>query len=438
MNRRRVLQAMLMGGGASVLNLGSYKTMVALAQNGGSDYKALVCVFFFGGNDTNNLLVPIDNRYTMYAGARQQLSITQGSLLPLTGTPFGLHPSLSHIQSLFNQGHAAVITNMGPLIQPTTMSQYQAKAVDLPANLRSHPDQRNCMATALRSSGFAPGWGGRIADVLGQRPAGSLPMAMSLTGPTPFVNGVQSHGYYPGGTWNCSEGKWCSAIDTAVHQVGALQSNSALVQADQEILSGIEAMNNTYAKAIASASIPSVPALPNSNGLADELLQVARIMSIRNALQASRQIFIVGLGGFDTHSNQLGSQGPLLQGFDQAIGIFWNVLQEMNLADSVTTYTASEFSRTLQSNGGGGSDHGWGAHHVVIGGAVNGGQIYGTFPTLQCGGPDDIDINGVWLPSTSLNQYAATLAQWFGVPKTSMAQVLPDIVNFPVQTLGFV
>ena len=435
MNRRNVLKAMLIGSGVGVLNVSSYRKMVAFAETGGSDYKALVCLFLLGGNDTNNVIVPLDNRYAMYSSARGQLSIDQGSLLPLAGTAYGLHPSLSNIQALFKQGNAAIVANMGPLVQPTTVAQYHANTVALPRNLRAHDDQRNCVATALRTSGYATGWGGRIADALGQQSAGSLPMTMSLCGATPFINGVQSHGYYPGGGWSCSEGSWCAAVDTAVHAVGTLTSDSALVQADQQILSGIETMNTTYAHAMASASIPkvSVPA----NGLANALLQVAKIMSVRSQLEASRQIFIVGLGGFDTHSNQISNHGPLLQQLDQALGIFWQVLEQMNLTESVLTYTLSEFSRTLLSNGGGGSDHGWGGHHFVIGGAVRGG-IYGTFPTLECGGPDDIDKNGSWLPSTSVNQYAATMAQWFGVSSAALSQVLPDIPNFPSQNLGFV
>ena len=433
MNRRSFIRSTLMASGAA--GVVPFQAMSAFAQQGASDYKALVCLFLYGGNDSNNVLVPLDSpRYSMYAAARQGLSLSQAGLLPLTGLPYGLHPSLVGSQGLFDQGSLAIVANMGPLIEPLTKAQYQAKSLPLPANLESHPDQRNCMSTALQTSGFTSGWGGRIADVMGS--SSTVPMAISLYGATPFVNGVGTKGYYPGGSWSCNTGPECSKMNAAVQSFLALESEASLVQADQQIIADLNITNADYLKAMSQASLPSV-AFPAS-GLGSQLQLVAKIMSVRNQLGASRQIFFVGMPSFDTHFNQLSIHGPLLQQMDQAILAFSNALQSMNLFENVTLFTLSDFTRTLKSNGTGGSDHAWGGHHLVMGGAVKGGQIYGSFPTLEFGGPDDISNNGSWLPSTSLNQYAATIALWFGVPASGLSQVLPNIQNFPSPTLGFV
>jgi len=436
MERRKVIKGLMMAGGLGLMNVGPYKRVAAMAQTNGSDYKALVAIFLYGGNDSNNMIVPIDSRYSMYAAARGSLSVPQGALLSLGNTSYGVHPNMPGTQLCFNQGNLAVVANMGPLVQPTTMSEYLAGSAPLPLNLESHPDQRNCMATALQTSGFGSGWGGRISDALASDSQSAVPMAMSLFGATAFINGIQTKGYFPGGGWSCIEGSWCSTMEEGAQELLSLPSGAALIQADQGILSNVAEVNTIYTKAMTQATAPKV-AFPQSD-LGAQLQEVAKIMSVRSQLGASRQIFLVGMLGFDTHANQLSIHGPLLQQLDQALLSFSQALQAMNLYEQVTTFTLSEFTRTLLSNGNGGSDHAWGGHHLVMGGAVKGGKIYGSFPTLECGGPDDISKNGSWLPSTSINQYAATLALWFGVQPSQLTQVLPNIQNFPSPALGFV
>ncbi len=432
---RREFVKFMVGAGVSA-GMRPFRAIPALARESNNDYKALVCVFLYGGNDSNNLVVPLDgSRYSLYAANRQGLSVSQAALLPLAGLPYGLNPNMPGAQSLFNQGVMAIVANMGPLIQPTTKAQYLAQAVPLPDNLESHPDQRNCMTTALQTSGYTSGWGGRIADAMALHSASSVPMTMSLYGATPFINGIRASGYYPGGGWNCYEGHQCDRIYEAEQSFLTLETGATLVQKDQQILAGIGTTNGTFLKAMTQAVTPSV-SFPLTS-LGEQLQEVAKIMSVRSQL-GTRQIFFVAMQGFDTHNNQVSVHGPLLQQLDAAITAFSRALQSMNLFEQVTLFTLSEFTRTLMSNGSGGSDHAWGGHHLVMGGAVKGGQIYGSFPILEFGGPDDISTNGSWLPSTSLNQYAATLASWFGVPVSALAQVLPNIQNFPTPTLGFV
>ena len=432
-----------MAAAGSLLGLRQFGALNALAQ-GPQDYKALVCVFLFGGNDANNTLVPFDHSgYTNYAAVRGPLALAQNSLLQLSPAPnFALHPAMPELRSLFNNNHAAFVANVGTLIEPLTQAQYQSGAA-APSNLFSHPDQQLEWQNAGPSAATPSGWAGRIADMLTPtyNASATIPMITSVSGDTLFCNGNETSplSISPGNTGNpyCSEGAQCDSRQLAAQKLLTMNTGLSLVQADDVITTNAF----TYAKVLGGA-LGSLPPLhtvfPQNNYLADQLYQVAQMIEARAALGIKRQIFFAGVGNFDTHADQLDQQGYLLQQLSQALNAFYNATVELGVQNSVTAFTMSDFSRTFQPNSNNGSDHAWGSHHIVLGGAVKGGQIYGNFPTLALGGPNDSDVNGRWIPTTSNSQYAATLAEWFGVPAANLATVLPVIGNFSTVNLGFV
>ena len=443
-NRRSFIRYASMAAAGNSLALGPFGALNALAQSGPS-YKALVCVFLFGGNDANNTFVPYDTAgYTNYSTIRGPLAIAQSSLLPLTPLPnFALNPNLPDIQSLINSGNIAVVANVGTLVEPTTKEQYQA-GTQLPTNLFSHPDQQLEWQNASQSGATPTGWAGRIADQLNAayNSGAQIPMITSVSGDTLFCNGSSSTpvSVSPGnlGGAQCSEGTTeCGAqLQTAQALLG-FNSGLSLVQADNTITTNAYNYAKTLSAAVQSVS-PLQTVFPTGNSLASQLKQVAQIIQVRAALGVSRQIFFCGVGNFDTHSNQLTLQNNLLAAISPALAAFYNATVELGVQNSVTTFTMSDFSRTFQPNSNTGSDHAWGSHHFVMGGAVKGGQMYGTFPTLALGGPDDSGSNGRWLPSTSSVQYAATLASWFGVSAQQMPAIFPNISAFTTANLGFV
>jgi uncharacterized protein (DUF1501 family) len=423
---------------------GALNALAAPPASNPADYKALVCVFLFGGNDANNMVVPFDTKgYANYAGLRADLALAQNTLLPLTPLPnFALHPSLPDIQALFNSGTAAIVANVGTLTQPTTRTEYLAGS-SVPSNLFSHPDQQLEWQNAAADGTTATGWAGRISDVLaGSYNAGAaVPMITSVDGDTLFCNGISttpvsvSPGNVGGAT--CSEGAECSARQTAAQSLITFNTGVSLITADDQITSNAYTYSAVLTAATASVA-PLKTVFPANNGLAAQLQQVAEIIQVRAALGVQRQIFFCGIGNFDTHSDQLALQASLLSGISPALAAFHSATIELGVQSDVTTFTMSDFARTFQPNSNTGSDHAWGSHHIVMGGAVKGGQMYGTFPTLALGGPDDSGSNGRWVPSTGSAQYAATLATWFGVPANQLATVFPNIATFATSNLGFV
>lgn len=410
-----------------------------------SNYRALVCVFLYGGNDANNMLVQFDTAgYANYSTVRGPLAIPQSQLLQLGGkfSNFALNPNLTDIQTLFNNNAAALVTNVGTLMQPTTRAQYLA-GTTVPTNLFSHTDQQLEWQNAAQSGATPSGWAGRIADTISTQynPNGQIPMITSVAGDTLFCNGSASTpvSVSPGnlGGSACSEGTAeCSARQATAQALLTFSSGLSLVQADNAITTNAYSYAKTLSDAVQSVS-PLQTAFPAS-GLGSQLKQIAQIIQARAALGVSRQIFFAGIGNFDTHSDQLNLQGNLLAQISPALAAFYQATQELNVQNDVTTFTMSDFSRTFQPNSNTGSDHAWGSHHIVIGGAVKGGQMYGTFPTLALGGPDDSGSNGRWVPSTSSVQYASTLAQWFGVSTGQLSSVFPNIGSFASNNLGFV
>lgn len=443
-NRRSFIKYASLAAAGNAAALRPFGALNALAQ-GTSGYKALVCVFLFGGNDANNTLVQFDTAgYNNYSTIRGPLAIPQSQLLQLSATPnFALNPNLPDIATLFNNKNAAFVANVGTLIEPTTKAQYQS-GTGLPTNLFSHPDQQLEWQNAAQSGATSTGWAGRIADQLNNsyNTGSQIPMITSVAGDTLFCNGSASTpvSVSPGnlGGAQCSEGTTeCGAQLATAQALLSFNSGLTLVQADNSITSNALAYASTLTSAVQSIT-PLKTVFPTGNGLAAQLQQIAQIIQVRAALGVSRQIFFCGVGNFDTHSNQLVLQNALLAQLSAAMNSFYAATVEMGVQNSVTSFTMSDFSRTFQPNSNTGSDHAWGSHHIVMGGAVNGGQIYGKFPTLALAGPDDSGTNGRWVPSTGTVQYAATLASWFGVTPAQMSLVFPNIGSFPTSNLGFV
>ena len=447
-HRRGFIKYASLAAAGNIAGLRPFGALNALAQSGSTDYKALVCIFLFGGNDSNNMLVPYDTKgYANYAALRtaggSSLALAQNTLLPLTPLPnFALHPSLPDVQSLFNNGAAALIANVGTLTQPINRAQYLSGGI-VPANLFSHPDQQEEWQNAAADGSTPTGWAGRMSDVLAgsYNASATIPMITSVDGDTLFCNGVSttpvsvSPGNVSGAS--CSEGSECAGRQASAQTLITMASGVSLVTADNTITSNAYSYNAVLTAATKSVT-PLKTVFPANNGLAAQLQQVAEIIQVRAALGVQRQIFFCGIGNFDTHSDQLVLQASLLAGISPAIAAFYQATQEIGIANEVTAFTMSDFARTFQPNSNTGTDHAWGSHHIVVGGAVKGGQMYGTFPTIALGGPDDSGSNGRWVPSTGSVQYASTLAQWFGVPVSQLATVFPNIGSFTSNNLGFV
>jgi len=451
LNRRSFIRYASLAAAGNVAGFRPFGAINALAQSS-SSYRALVCIFMYGGNDSNNTLVPLDtsangtNNYAAYSGIRGPLSIGQSALLPLgagANGNYGLHPSLPNTQSLFNSGNLAFVANVGTLIQPLTPAQYQAGAMQTPSNLFSHPDQQLEWQNASQSATSPIGWAGRVADLLGPsyNSSAQIPLITSVYGDTLFCNGASTSpvavdpGNLQGGT--CSEGYGCPGRVATAQQLLTFNSGLSLVQADNAIATNAYAYMNILANAVQSVT-PLTTTFPANNSLAAQLQQIAQIIQVQQALGVNRQIFFAGLENFDTHSGQVPVQAGLLSQLDAAIGAFYQATQELGMANQITTFTMSDFNRAMQPNSNTGSDHAWGGHLFVMGGAVNGGQIYGTFPTLALAGPNDSGVNGRWIPTLSSSQYAATLANWFGVPSSGLASIFPYLGNFTTTHLGFV
>ena len=413
-----------------------------------ADYKALVCVFLFGGNDGNNTVIPVSitaktnpvNSYANYAKVRAGLALPQTSLNLINtsqGDSYGLHPSLAELAALYNnRKNVAVLTNVGTLVNPLTQAQYKNQTAGIPLNLFSHLDQQTEWQSSAAQGFTATGWGGRLADAIEDCNSSRFPTVISVGGNVLFATGGQTN---PAtvtagqvlGLQGFSAGAASAARLTALRNLLNFDNGLTLVRASNAIASSGIDQAAILNKALTGATALTTP-FPNTS-LGQQMLQIAKIVNVRAALGVNRQIFFAYLGGFDTHDLELNDQGAGLQQVSQALNAFYNSTVEMGVSQNVVTFTESDFGRTLQPSGGStlGTDHAWGSHHFILGDAVKGGDLYGTFPTQELSGPDDANNRGVWIPTTALDQYGATLATWFGVDPAKLDSVFPNLKNFP-------
>jgi uncharacterized protein (DUF1501 family) len=430
------------GAAGATMHLTRFGLMTANAQSS-STYRALVCIFMFGGNDGNNTIVPMSSTgYSSYTTVRGPLALAQGVLRPVNtkaGAAFGLHPRFVNLQNLYTQGKAAMIFNVGTLVKPTTKMQYQNGTVPLPRNLYSHSDQQQQWQTSNPTVAGGTGWGGRVNDLVA--PATPFAPGVSVAGNSALLSGVTAGSVTisPGSNFGLDSFGSQAASDArfaALQNILTFDTGVQLIGSSEGVLSNALKSAQEINNALKSGT-PLKTVFPNT-GLGQQLAQVAQVIQVRGALGMDHQIFFASIGGFDTHSDLIATQDPLFQQMDDAIGAFQSALGELAVEPNVVTFTESEFGRTANPSGTNGSDHAWGSHHFVIGAPVKGADAYGTFPTLQISGPDDVSGRGVWLPSSSLDQYAATMASWFGVPDASLGTVFPNLGNFTTPKLGFI
>ena len=411
------------------------------------DYKALVCLFLYGGNDANNVLIPNDiAAYNTYAAARGNLAIPKNSLNPLAintgdGRKYGFHPALTELASLFNQGKLTMVANVGTLVAPTTRADYINGTAAVPINLFSHEDQSvQWMTSVPDRADLRTGWGGRTADLAASLNGNSrVSLALSIAGTNTFEVGNTvipylispdgSLGLRGLGSGNPNEGIRIQGFKNLLN----LPHNKLFEAAYADTMSRSIAENEVLSSALAGIT-PLTTQFPDTE-LGRQLAMISKLIAARGTLGMQRQIFFCAVGGYDTHGDQLGAQAGLLAELSQGLSAFYNATVELGVEQSVTTFSASDFGRTLPTNGAG-SDHGWGSHQFVMGGAVRGNRLYGTFPTLAVNGPDDTE-DGRWIPTTSVDEFSATMARWFGVSNSDLPTVFPNIGRFANPNLGF-
>ena len=437
--------------------LAAVERNAALAQNA-PDYKALVCIHLAGGNDGENTLIRHDNAgYQNYAAIRSPASainISQAQLKPIqprsVTTPFGFHPACAPLQTLFNQNKLAVVANMGMLMQPSTKPGLEAQGARRPANLFSHSDQELALHSGDGTGFTRVGWGGRMADKLDAANPGTLfPVLVSTSGMSVFTSGRTSIPLavplFPGFTLYGSGNP--AGLDGFQYDV---LRDAAL----REILG--QKLTNTYDLAarllseegLAASSVVQ-PILQNTTSIvrsffanlgsdiARELQTIALLMEGRAQTQMKRQVFYATQGGYDTHGSQAGQHHNLLSDLSLAIEAFQGALAALGIANNVTSFTLSDFGRAFKPAGNGGTDHGWGNYAFVMGGAVRGGDFYGTVPVPTLDGPNDLGKEGRWIPTTSLEQYGATLTRWLGIAEADLPYVFPNIGAFANTNMGF-
>jgi uncharacterized protein (DUF1501 family) len=441
LQRRRLLK-LAGAAGLSGLGLGTLSHLTAAAQSA-TDYKALVYLFMYGGNDGNNLLVPLEpGLYAQYQRARSNLALPRETLLPIApgnsaGLQYGLHPAMGGIQSLFGQGKAALLTNIGTLAVPTSRTQWNARSVPLPDNLFSHSDQQAQWQSAIVDDAPRSGWGGRMMERLLATDAANRGYGvLSMAGGNLWENGDRSLAAYKvsasgnfGFDFYDPAGR--DPVSTAITETLAERREHLLEQAWNDVVGRSIENQRVLTQALESSTLATV--FPDTN-LGSQLRMVARLVAARSRLGLQRQCFFCSIGGFDTHGDdQLQRQNELLGEISNAVAAFYAATVELGMQNNVTLFSGSDFGRTFQSNGQG-SDHAWGSHHFVVGGAVKGGQLVGRFPDLTVNGPDDAG-DGKWIPGVSVDQLGATLGRWFGAG-SALNEVFPRLVNFDAD-LGF-
>jgi uncharacterized protein (DUF1501 family) len=444
----------------------------AVAQSNISDYKALVCIFLQGGNDSNNLVLPTtQSEYDSYSAIRGPvLSIPQSTILPISpldsdGREYGLHPACPELQALFGEGKLALLFNCGTLVYPLTRAQYLSGALKRPPQLFSHSDQVTQWQTSVADRAPLTGWGGRCADLLAAvQPDAPISLSVTLSGANTFEvgNTISPYAVSTGGAVPLSgvSGARLQALTNVLSQSYPNMQAQAYAKVAKHSIDTAALLNSAIAPTAAASfwttPFPTTITTPNTTPavvfnsiLSPQLRMIARLIEAGHRSAAAggfgmrRQIFFCQVGGYDLHTNQtpgpgrtiVGSHANLLAELSLSMFAFQRAMEQLGLADNVTAFTASDFGRTFPSNGQG-TDHGWGSHHLVLGGAVRGQRTYGKFPTLAINGPDDTST-GRWIPTTAIDQYFATLATWFGVDSGNLNTVFPNLGRFSTSNLGF-
>jgi uncharacterized protein (DUF1501 family) len=430
---------------SSLVNLKAFSA-AALANSttlGDPEYKALVCVFLSGGNDSFNMLMPRStDEYNDYATTRSNLAISLGDMLPIFpdnagGRLFGLHPSMPRLQQMFNSGKMSFISNVGTLVQPTTKEQYWQGQVELPLGLYSHSDQGQQWMTGLPNGRSGTGWGGKVADLIGDMNNNSnISMNISLSGTNVFQSGEQTvefaldpydgssgiYGYGDHDEWNVFDRMRTRAINSMVEQEYQNMFQKTYIDVIRKSRDG----HLQFQEAI--GNVPVLQTTFTDNYLSRSFQMAAYTMAAHEALGMKRQIFFIDYGGWDHHDEVLNAQSGMLSELDTALGEFSDALAELGLGSQVTTFTLSEFGRTLTSNGNG-TDHAWGGNVMVMGDKVTGKNIYGEYPSLALNSQQELGY-GVLVPQISADQYFAELALWFGVNPTDLPAIFPSLTNF--------
>ena len=411
-----------------------------------TDYKALVCVFLYGGNDHANTIVPFD---TASYGALQQIrpnlilsrdALLPSQLAPATALPgqraYALAPGLEPLVQLFQAKEMSVVLNIGTLIEPTTKAQYQAKSVRLPPKLFSHNDQQAFWQTSA-TEGSPSGWGGRMGELFLNAQSNANLTAISVSGQAAFLSGRTMRAYQiaasgPTAITGVGSPVFGSAQGSALLKSVLTQNQShALMQ--EWVTTGQRSLDLNDRLSSALAGVNLTTPFPIASNISDQLKMVARLIAARDALGLKRQVFFVSIGGFDTHDSQATTHPALIAQVGYSLAAFHQAMKDLGVSQQVTTFTASDFGRTLASNNDG-SDHGWGSTHLVLGGAVRGGEYIGTPPTIAVNGPDDVG-SGRFIPTLSVDQLAASLGQWFGLSTSEQQVLLPNLANFSQRTL---
>lgn len=428
-----------------------------------TDYRSLVCFFLFGGNDNGNTLIPYDQAgYDQYVLGREgslarPLGVTRlrAELLPLAapslddGRQVSLPWEMARLKLLYDQGKVAIVPNVGMLSYPTTRPQYESGSIELPPQLFSHSDHQRFWQLGLPSYAMRTGWAGRMADLLAAaNTSDTVSMCVSLSGNNVWQVGDSVLPYPVNAETGASEfwAFWDSRRRNAAIAMNSAARSNLLQRQAAAVFNRSLAAQELMQVALQSAQgfedlfsgVPSDldPALVEDYmRVQEQFRMVARMIDVRTQFGHRRQVFFVGLGGFDNHDS-LANHGGRLRIVADQLAAFFAATQRMGLEDSVTTFTASDFGRTLKSNGTG-SDHGWGSHHFVMGGSVLGGDLYGRFPTLSASGPDTVEHQGQLLPGTAVDEYAATLAKWFGVASSDLPLIVPNLGRFAHPDLGF-
>lgn len=459
MNRRELLKrGLAIGGGATLIS-----TAPSFAQTP-NDFKALVCVFLFGGHDSDAMIVPNDDaRFQQQMNVRAALMKKRAEYLPLGATGYALHPNLAELMPVWEKGVMTNVFNVGPLDRPLTKAEVLARSRVLPQGLFSHSTQQDLWSTSSvnqSASADRSGWGARLVDSM------QSDRVMVLGDSSRFAEGgtrasltlPETPGVFFGATSEFSADPPRAARNAALRSLLTMADNNTIAQSFAGLQKNV--LESSSALAAILARTPQTPNSPdaalnapfnnltfkNDSDLSRQLYQVAKLINNRAAVGGTRHVYFVSLGGFDTHAGQLGRHDNLMRTLSFALKGFFGAMEAIGMSNQVTTFTMSDFGRSLKANSTSGTDHGWGGHLLVLGGAVAGSRLYGKYPDLNLGGADDFGsgttAQGRWLPTTSVDQYGATLAKWFGLAESLMPAVFPNINNFgqaaTPRDLGFI